>query len=219
MDLFAVIGLGNFGGTMAIELQELGHRVLAIDRDQDTAQSFRDRLPEVIVADATDRETLESIGLNEASCAIISLGRDLESSVLVTLHCAELGIERIYVKVISSTHGRIVERVGATEAIFPERQAARRLAQKLVQPNIVDFLPISPDYSIEQLRAPDSFVGKTVGEIDLRQRYGVLLVAIRDSSAPDTPVRLPSGDATIRHDDQLVLLGPNDKLARIADLD
>lgn len=218
MQEFAVIGLGNFGGTLAASLHELGLPVVAIDVDPDQAQEFRDRLDNVVVADATDRDTLKALGVGECGVAVISLGDDLETSVLVTLHCSELGVSAIYAKVVSSTHARILEKLGATTVIFPEREAARRLAQKLSSPNLVDFLPLSAGYSVEEIRIPEPFIGQTLAELNVRQRYGVQVVAIRESQAPDAPIRMPQPDTRLEDDDILVLIGPNDKLGVLSDL-
>lgn len=219
MERFVVIGLGNFGGSLAVQLHELGLEVLGIDVDPDAGQLLRDEIPNVVIADATDRDTLVAVGADEVECAVISLGDALEASVLATLHCAELGIEHIYAKVVSETHGRILTRVGATEVVFPEREAARRLAHKLAAPNLVDFLPISPGYSVEQVRTPENFVGKTLVELDLRQRFGIQVIAIRDTAALDSPLRIPTGETVLAAEDQLVILGPNDKLALLSEIE
>lgn len=216
MALFAVIGLGNFGGTLAVELHDQGQEVIAVDKDPDVCQGLRDSLPSVIVADATDRESLEAVGIQDASQAVISLGKDLEASVLVALHCAEMGIEKIHVKALSSLHGRILKRVGASGVIFPEQDAARRLAQRLIFPNLVDYLPIAPGHSVEQVRTPEQFVGKSLAELELRKRLGVQVIAIRDPSAADSSILIPTGDTVLKEQDLLVLLGPNEKLSELS---
>ncbi|MFQ5742448.1 MAG: potassium channel family protein [Acidobacteriota bacterium] len=218
MQHYAVIGLGNFGSTLAIELQKIGHDVIAIDGDSEKAQLLRDYLAHVVVADATDRETLEALGVGDVECVVISLGHNLEASVLATLHCAELGVPRIYAKVVSRSQGRILERVGATRVVFPEREVARRLAHKLSSPNLIDFLPITEGYSVEQVRTPAAFVGKSLGELQLPKRFRVQIIAIRESAAPGSPLHLPTADTALGADDQLVLLGRNEDLAALAEI-
>jgi trk system potassium uptake protein TrkA len=212
MSSFAVIGMGNFGGSLAVELYKLGQDVVAVDSDAVRAQAYRDLLPHVVVGDATDRETLGQIGLGQCHCAIVSLGDDLAASVLVVLHCADLGVREIHAKVVSEQHGRILKRVGATRVVEPEREMARRLATRLTSPNLLDYLPITSGWSVDQMRTPKRFVGKRLIDLRLRQDYGVQIVAIRDSGDADSPLRMPSGATELEADDQLVVLGPNEKL-------
>lgn len=219
MEHFTVIGLGNFGGTLAVQLHKLGKDVVAIDSSEEQAKKFGDLLPNVVIADATDFATLEAIDVGKTDCAIIGLGRSLEASVLATLHCADMGVECIYAKVISETHARLLERVGATRAIFPEREIAHRLAHKLSAPNLVDFLPIAAGYSVEQIRTPSSLVGLTLAEAALPSKFSVQVVAIRESEAPDSDLRMPSRHTVLEDDDQLVLLGKNEDLAAVASLE
>jgi len=187
--------------------------VIAIEEDAERAQTFRDRLPHVVVANATDRHTLEVLGVGEIDCAIISLGRVLEATVLVALHCVELEVPKIYAKVVSATQGRILKRLGVTRVIFPEREVARRLAHRITNPNLVDYLRITEGYSVEQLAAPPSMVGKTLEALELRRRYGINVIAIRESTDPDSPLQLPTGGTIVSAGDQLVLMGQNEELA------
>ncbi len=215
MKHFAVIGLGNFGGTLAVELHQLGKKVVAIDRDADRAQVFQQLLPHVAVADVTERDSLEELGLQDVDCAVISRGHQFDASVLATLHCVELGVSCIYAKVVSRTHGRILERIGASRIIFPEREVAQRLAHRLAMPNLVDYLPIGEGYSVDQMRTPQRFIGKTLAELQLPSRYRVQVVAVRESSSPDSPLRLPTGNTVLGVDEQLVLMGRNEDLDAI----
>lgn len=217
MSSFTVIGLGNFGGTLAVELHTLGHDVTAIEKEPDRAQLFRDSLPHVVVADASDRATLEAVGCADSEVAVISLGRDLEASVLVALHLTELEVPKIYAKVVSNIQGRILKRVGVTRVIFPEREVARRLARRISSPNLVDFVPITEGYSVEQIQAPQGFVGRSLEEIALPKSYNLQVIALRESHDPDSPLRIPSGASVVREADQLVLLGSNEDLARFAE--
>lgn len=217
MGSFTVIGLGNFGGTLAVELHSLGHDVTAIEVDPEQAQLFRDRLPHVVVADATDRATLEAIGCADTEVAVISLGRDLEASVLTSLHLVEMEVPKIYAKVVSRIQGRILKRVGVTRVIFPEREVARRLAHRISSPNLIDFLPITEGYSVEQIPAPAEFVGKNLEQIGLPARYNIQVIALRESRDPDSALRVPTSTSVVREDDQLVLMGSNEDLARFAE--
>lgn len=213
MAQFAVFGLGSFGATLSIELHQLGHEVLVFERDPDRAQAFRDDLPNIVVADGTDRAILEEFGVGAIPCAVISLGEALEASVLITLHCRELGVETIYTKAMSDIGGRILSRVGASQVIYPERAAAKRLVHRLTSPNLLDYLPIGEGHSVEQVYTPKSLVGRSLGELRVRERFGVQVLAVKDSrTSPDT-VRMADADSVLLETDQLILLGPNKKLA------
>jgi trk system potassium uptake protein TrkA len=214
MSRFAIIGLGNFGGTLALELHALGHDVLAIESDPDKAHLFRDRLPHLVIADASDRETLDALGMSEFDCAIIGLGRQFEATVMVALHCIEMKIPKIYAKVVSGSQGRILKRLGVTQVVFPEREVARWLAHSITNPNLVDYLPITEGYSVEQMTVPQSMIGKALEQLELPRRFGVRVIAIRDSDAPDSSPQMPTGATVLSDGDQLVLLGKNENLAR-----
>ncbi len=219
MNTFAVIGLGNFGGTLAVELADMGKDVLAVDADAERAEQLRDLLAHVVIADARDRDTLRAIGVGDVECVVISLGRDLEASVLCTLHCVELGVGQVYAKVTSNTHARVLERVGATRTIFPEREMAARVAHKLVAPNLVDFLPLGDGYSVEQIRTPPSLAGLTLEQAQLPNRFRVQVIALRDQDDPRRPIRIPRGTTVLEGDEQLIVLGKNEDLAALQELD
>ena len=219
MKNFAVIGLGNFGGALAVGLHELGKKVVAVDADPERAQGLGDLLPHIAVADATTRESLAALGIGDVDCAVISLGHRLEASVLVTLHCVELGEPCIYAKVVSRTHGRILEKIGASKVIFPEREVALRLAHKLAMRNLVDYLPLGEGYSVDQIQTPERFVGKTLGELGLPKRYGVQIVAVRETSAPESALHLANRDTLLGKQHQLVLIGRNEDLDAVEALE
>ncbi|RLA99564.1 MAG: TrkA family potassium uptake protein, partial [Deltaproteobacteria bacterium] len=151
---FGVIGLGNFGSTVAKALFEAGHDVVVLDRDRDRVQAMQRYATQAVIADATQKEILEELALDKMDAVIVSLGKDLSASVLVTLYLRDLKVKKIVVKIASEDHGRVLDRVGATEIIFPEKDMALRLAQSLISPNILDYLPLSPEYSLLELAPP-----------------------------------------------------------------
>jgi trk system potassium uptake protein TrkA len=187
--------------------------------DANRAQAVSDLLAHVAVADATDRDALETLGLRDTDCAVVSLGRLLEASVMATLHCVELGVACIYAKVTSPTHGRILERIGASRVIFPERDVAQRLAQQLAMRNLVDYLPIGQGYSVDQIQTPERFVGKRLSDLKLPKRYRVQVVAVRDSSDPDSPLHLPNRDTVLGKGEHLVLIGRNEDLTALEEFE
>lgn len=211
---FGVIGLGNFGSTVAKALFEAGHDVVVLDRDRDRVQAMQRYATQAVIADATQKETLEELALDKMDAVIVSLGKDLSASVLVTLYLRDLKVKKIVVKIASEDHGRVLDRVGATEIVFPEKDMALRLAQSLISPNILDYLPLSPEYSLLELAPPKEFTGKSLAELRLRSRFGVNVLAVRQI-IPERMVINPSADFVIKDSDVLVVLGKREDLDKI----
>jgi len=214
MKKFAVIGLGNFGATLVRALAEDGHEVIAIDKEKDRVQAIGKYTVQAILADATQKRVLEELGLDKMDAVIVSLGRDLGASVLVTLYLKDLKCKRIIVKIANEDHRRILERVGATDIIFPERDTALRLAQALTTPNIMDYLPLTPEYSIIELAPPKNFIGKTLGELELRSRYGINVLAVRQL-VPEKLIINPGSNFIIKDSDILYVLGKQEDIEKL----
>lgn len=211
---FGVIGLGNFGSTVAKALFEAGHDVVVLDRDRDRVQAMQRYATQAVIADATQKEILEELALDKMDAVIVSLGKDLSASVLVTLYLRDVKVKKIVVKIASEDHGRVLDRVGATEIVFPEKDMALRLAQSLISPNILDYLPLSPEYSLLELAPPKEFIGKSLAELRLRSRFGVNVLAVRQI-IPERMVINPSADFVIKDSDVLVVLGKREDLDKI----
>lgn len=206
-----VIGLGNFGGTLARALSERECHVTVIDRDQDKIQDIKDKVTQAIVADAADKGTLEEIGVQSADVIMVSIGDRVEASVLITLYLKELGAKRILAKANSEDHGKLLRSVGASEIILPEQDQALRLASSLVTPNVLDFIELGGDYSIIEFEAPKSFYAKTLKELELRSKYAVQILAVNNPLF-EKPMPLPYGDYVVRPDDVFFIMGENKKL-------
>jgi len=214
MKKFAVIGLGNFGAALVRALAEEGHEVIAIDKEKERVQAIGKYTVQAILADATQKRVLEELGLDKMDAVIVSLGRDLGASVLVTLYLKDLKCKRIIVKIANEDHRRILERVGATDIIFPERDTALRLAQALTTPNIMDYLPLTPEYSIIELAPPKNFIGKTLGELELRSRYGINVLAVRQL-VPEKLIINPGANFVIKDSDILYVLGKQEDIEKL----
>ena len=213
---FAVIGLGRFGATLAATLIELGHDVIGIDRSEERVRFLADTIPHVMQLDATDERALRAAGIQEVNVAVISIGENIESSVLAVMLVRELGIPTLVAKAVTPLHGRILERLGVSRVLFPERDMAVRLAHTLVVPNVLDFIELSRDFSIVELPAPPEFEGRTLRQLELRPRFGLTLIAIkRRTEGADHTTIAPTADDRIVPGDVLALLGPNDRLARL----
>jgi len=211
---FAVLGLGKFGFYCAKYLFAGGHEVIAVDIDKDIVQEIRDFSTQAIVADATSKDALLSLNVNEVDTAIVSLGTRMDHSILTTLHLKELGVKKVVVKAITEDHRKILNILGATEAIFPERDMAEKLAHSLSSPNLLDYLPLSEGVSIIELVPLDAFIGKTIKDIQLRNHYNVQIIAVKEL-VPERMNLLPSPDAVIKESDILVLMGRDESLKKL----
>ena len=209
MRRFVVIGLGMFGFYMAKNLYEMGHEVIAIDKNKDIVQKIKDFSTQAVVADATDKETLIALGVHDVDAAVIGLGTSLDASVLVTLYLKEMGVKEIVAKAITEDHGKILKTIGATEIIFPERDIATKVATGISSPNLLDYLPLSEGYSIMEIAPPSSFIGKSIRELQLRNRYGVQIIAVKEF-IPERINFIPSPDFIIKDSDSLIIMGHND---------
>ncbi len=213
----AVIGLGRFGFHLTKSLYENGNEVLAIDRDKDVVHKIDDFCTQAVVANATDRETLEALNIREVDFVVVGLGSPLDHSVLVTLHLKEMGIKEVIVKAISEEHGKILQMLGASEVIYPEKDMALKLAKSLTTPNLMDHLPLMPGYSIVELAVPNKFVGKAIKELQLRNKYGVQIIAIKEL-IPERLTSMPTPDFVMKDSDILVIMGSDDSLEKISDI-
>jgi len=213
---FAVIGLGKFGFYLARSLFERGHDVIAIDVDKEVVQEIKDYSTQAIIADATNKETLVSIGVKDVDIAVVSLGTRMDHSILVTLHLKEIGLNEIVVKAITEDHRKILSMIGATEVIFPERDMAEKLAHNLSSPNVMDFLPLTEGVSIMEVVPLKSFIGKSIKDVQLRNRFGVQLIAVKEI-VPERMNLLPGPDTIIKESDLLVLMGRDEDLVKLED--
>ena len=215
---FAVIGLGRFGSAMASTLAELGQDVIGVDGDSERVRQLADIVTQAVELDATDERALRSVGIQDVDVAVVSIGENIESSLLVVMQLRELGVKAIVAKAVTPLHGRILEKLGVSRVIFPEREMAVRIAHGLVMPNVIDYIELSSDFSIVEVPAPEIFVGRTLKQLELRPKYGLTLIAIKrrpaEGAAQVTNIA-PSAEETIRAGDVLSLLGSNERLAAL----
>jgi len=214
MKRVVVIGLGIFGSQLARQLYDNGIEVVAIDKNRDVVQRIKDHSTKAVLADATDKEVLESIGIDAGDTVVISFGEDLSASTLLTLHLKELKVRTIIVKVPNEDHKRILLKVGASEAIIPEREMANRVARGIISPNVLEYLPISDEYTIVELAPPSSFIGKSLAELDLRKRYQLQVIAIRDVLLEKLQM-VPRASSIIKDSDVLVIIGREEDIQKI----
>ncbi len=213
---FAVIGLGRFGSATAVTLSELGQDVIGIDSSEERVREMSDVLLQAVQLDATDEKALRAAGIHTVDVAIISIGENIESSVLVVMLVKELGIKTIIAKAVTPLHGRILEKLGVSRVVFPEREMAQRLAHSLVVPNVLEYIELSRDFSIVEIPAPAEFVGKTLRQLELRSRYGLTLIALKRPTDRGLVTNIsPGADDPIQAGDVLALLGSHERLAQL----
>lgn len=229
---FAVVGLGHFGAHAARVLYEAGKTVIAIDRNEEAVQDIAECATQSVIADATDREALISLGIPDIDAAIISLGDKMDVIILAALQFIELGVPYVAVKALSEDHGKILHAIGVHEVIHPEKDMAIRLASRLARKDVIDFLPITRGYSITEVKAPPEFIGKTLRELALRNTLNVQIVAIqRNNPSIHTTLSgqsrlrdnldiniVPRAEDVIEAGDILILIGKNRDLDHITDI-
>jgi len=201
-----VIGLGIFGINLVKDLSKSGVEVIAIDKSKEAVQLVRDCASKAIVADGTDQEIMNAIGLREDDLVIVSFGEDLAASTLITLHLKQMKVKNILVKAPNEDHKLILEKVGATEVIIPEKIMADKVARSIVSPNVLDYIPLSEDYIICEIAPPASFIGKSIAELQLRNRYHVDVIAVRDTLT-DKIQMIPAASFVVKDSEVLVVVG------------
>jgi trk system potassium uptake protein TrkA len=213
MGRYCVIGLGNFGFHVAKALYEGGHEVVAVDQDREKVQRIQECASYAMQGDAANKEFLSGQGIGELDAVVVSTGERSHLSTLITLYLRELKVPRILVKALDEDHGRILEKVGATDIIFPEKDMAVRTARSLSSPNVLEYLPLAEDYSIAEVGPPAHFLGKTLIELDLRRKFNVTIIGIKDVLT-DVFVAVPPPTYVIKDSDLLIFIGKAEDVER-----
>jgi len=211
---FAVIGLGSFGLNVARTLYERGHEVVTIDVDKDKVEEAKSFSSHAVLSDASAKENLEALGITEMDVVVVSLGSAMEASILTVLHLHELGLKRIVAKASTEDHGKILDAVGATEVVYPEKDMAIRTALKLTSPHILECLPLISGVSIQEIAPPERFIGKSLRDLDLRNKYGIQILAVREL-IPERTLYVPPADFVIKDSDVLIAMGDEKMLEKM----
>jgi trk system potassium uptake protein TrkA len=207
-----VIGLGRFGAATAEQLVRQGREVLAIERDPQLVQKFSGILTHVVEADATNIDALRQLGAQEFSAAVVGVGTSIESSVLITANLVDLGIDHLWVKAITPSHGKILKRIGANHVIYPEADAGQRAAH-LVGGRMLDFIEFDDGFAIVKMYPPKETQGFTLAESSVRSKYGVTVVGVKSPGEDFTYAR---PDTKVSGRDMLIVSGHVDLLERFA---
>lgn len=211
---FAVIGLGSFGSNIAKTLYEKGNEVLAVDEDKEKVDEVKNFVSHAVHMDAADKENLQALGIKDMDVVIVSLGPEMEASILTVLYLNEMGTKRIVAKALTDDHAKILESVGATEIIYPEKDMAIKTALKLCCPNVLEYLPLISGFGIQEIAPPEKFIGKNLRELDLRNKYGIQVIAIKEL-IPEKTTFVPKADFVLKDSDILVIMGEDKQLEKI----
>ena len=209
---FIVVGLGRFGRAIAETLCEAGEEVLGVDSNMDLVEDLRDTLTQTIQMDAMDRDALSALGIEDFDTAFVTMGSDIRASGTIVLLLKELGAKRVIAKAQDEFHGRMLEKLGADEVLFPERDMGRRIAHNLVSGNIIDYLELSSDFSMVEIHARPEWVSKPLKALDLRGRLGMNVVAVRSGEAVNA---LPGPDTVIQAGDVLLVVTGQETLQKL----
>ncbi len=209
-----IIGLGSFGSQVAKTLAEAGHEVTAVDRNKQKTEDAQSCVACAVSMDSADRESLKEIGVQEADFVIVSLGPEMEASILTVLFLKELGVGRIIAKALSEDHAKILEAIGATEVIYPERDMAIKTATQLSNPSVLEYLPVTDGILIQEISPPEKFIGKTLKQLDLTNRYGISVIAIREL-IPERTTIIPKADFVVKDSDILIIIGEQNQLKKL----
>lgn len=203
---FIVIGCGRFGSSVAKTLYNMGHDVLAIDHNEEIVQDISDEVTHSVQADATDEAVLKSLGVRNFDVAIVTIGSNIQSSIMVTSIIKELGINHVVAKAQNEIHSKILFKIGADRVVFPERDMGTRVAHNLISSNILDYIELSSDYSIMEITAFDEWIGKTLLQLNIRSRFGLNVMAIKQGAEINIS---PMANDIIKKDDVLIVVGHN----------
>jgi trk system potassium uptake protein TrkA len=214
---YATIGLGNFGLNVTKTLFEEGHDVLAIDLGEEAIQRVQPYCTQAVLADATQKDVLKSLGLDGMDAVIVSMGDNENAATLITLYLRELSVRRIVVKASSEDHGKILSKVGATDVIHPEKDMAIKVARSLSTPDVLDYIPMSGDFLIAEIAPLEAFVGKSLAELQLRSRYGITVIGIKEL-VPENFILVPPASFVIKDSDILIVIGKRLDIQKIKTL-
>ena len=210
-----VIGLGRFGAATAGQLDRLDREVLAVDEDNALVQKWSERVTHAVQADARNIDALRQIGAQDFAIAVVGIGSDLESSVLITANLVDLGIPQIWSKAISRSHGTILSRIGANHVVYPEREAGERTAH-LVSGRMLDFIEFDDDFAVVKMFPPRAVRGRDLGTTVIRTRYGLTVLGIKPPGQAFVPA---TTDSVIGEDDVIIVSGTETDLERFAALE
>ncbi len=209
---FVVLGLGSFGASVAVTLQQLGCDVVAVDQDMERINDIADKVTYAMQADIGNPDLLQSLGSRNYDGIVVASSENLEGSILATLAAKEMGIPYILCKAHNSRYAQVLRKVGADAVVFPEEEMGRKIAKNLLSANLADWIELSPDYSIVETAVPKRWIGRTLKDLDVRRTYGVNVVGVKEGDHVEIT---PDPDMALKEGMILMLIGSNEALERI----
>ncbi|NOY85806.1 MAG: TrkA family potassium uptake protein [Deltaproteobacteria bacterium] len=219
MKQIAIIGLGRFGMSLARSLTENKCQVLAVDSDMERVKKAQAFVAQAAQLDAKDEDSLKAVGVTEMDATVVAIGADIESSMLATMTLKDMGVPRVIVKASSELHGRFLKKIGADQVVFPEGDSGRRLGIFLAKPGIIEQIDLGEEYGIFEINVPDSWIGKTLGELQIRVKYGITILAIRSQDADGekefSMIISPLASEKLKAGDVVTVLGHVDEVKKL----
>lgn len=213
---FAVIGLGRFGGSVCKTLANAGQEVLAIDKYESRVNDYKDIATQAVVADAQDEDVLRSLGIRNVDHVIVAIGEDIQASILVTLMVKEQGVKYVTAKAQNEYHAKVLEKLGVDRVVHPERDMGVRIGRSLTSKNMVDYLDLDANFKLAEILITNSeFVGKSLAEMDFRDRYGLNVIALAHSRQE---MVLPSAGDVLSENDSILVAGPTRAIDKFEEL-
>ena len=209
---FVVLGLGNFGASVAVTLQRLGCDVVAVDQDMERIEDVADKVTYAMQADIGEPELFDVLGSKSFDGIVIASSENLEGSIMATLAAKEAGIPYVLCKAHNKRYAEVLRKVGADAVVFPEKEMGKRIAKNLVSANLADWIALSPDYSVVEAAIPEKWIGRTLKELDVRKTYEVNVVGIKEGERVEIT---PDPDMPLKPKMILMLVGSNEALQRI----
>jgi len=209
---FVVIGCGRFGSSVVKTLFEAGYNVLAIDKDPDTVQEISNFSTHAVQVDATDENSLISLGIRNFDVVVVAIGSDVQSSILITLMVKEMGVKYVVAKALDPLQGKVLMKIGTDRIIYPERDMGVRVAQNLMSSNILDNIDLVSDYSVMEIVVLNEWIGKSLKELDLKRKYKISVLIIKSSNSINAS---PESTDILWKDDILIVLGNKEMLKKL----
>ncbi|MBC8233877.1 TrkA family potassium uptake protein [bacterium] len=227
MQKFAVIGLGRFGSQLAISLAERDAEVIAIDKDMQAVEQVKDIVTYAVRLDGANKEALLTQGISEVDTVIVAIGDNFEANVLTAALLKNIGVKTVIARAASEIQKQILELLGVDRVVFPEAESGIRLAQNLTSRAIWDYVPLSGDRVIAELRAPRRFWHKTIKASEIRRKYGINIIAIKKRTPKlsgtggptvieESIIEIPEADYIIEENDILIVVGSNDDIENVS---
>lgn len=210
---YIVIGMGRFGRSVSKALSDLGQDVLAVDSDEAPVSDIAPFVTHAVQTNAMDEKSLAALGIGNFDVAIVSMGTDIQSSILITMLCKQMGVKYVLAKAQNELHGKVLEKTGADKVVFPERDMGLRVAHNLAASSVLDYIEILGDLRMVNISAAKSWIGKDLAALGFRQKYGVNVIAIKRQNAPMNAS--PHGADVIECGDTLVVVGDQSSIVKL----